>query len=220
MPIAQIQTQQLSCDDLLGAVEQLNPFERERFVSRITAQHQQHQAPSLPHRESSFQFKEDSNETQFTTEDHTFYQSLLQIMSDSAQLTPYAPYLKEVFRYVSAHDETETVISLSLALSGVALIISLPDIERYNLSISVLEDSGLVLEFFLEPARVTCVIREQYAHIMWMQNDEVNQHVLQGADFSIQKASTHLQELLSCQLGIFPKKISLSIYPEYNGYAK
>ncbi len=141
-------------------------------------------------------------------------------MSDSAQLTPYAPYLKEVFRYVSAHDETETVIPLSLALSGVALIISLPDIERYNLSISVLEDSALVLDFYRENGRVFCILRKQYAHIMGMLGDEMTEYLLQDADFSISKTSTHLQELLSCQLGIFPKKISLSIYPEYNGYAK
>lgn len=140
-------------------------------------------------------FQDKDDKALASPEYHRFCQLLPQIMSYSVQLTPYAPYIKEVFRYVSAHDDIDTVISLTVAIEASSLIISLPEIEKYHLSIYVLEDSGLVLDFFLDPARVTCVVREQSAHTMWMQDDEVNQHVLQGADFSILKISTHLKQI-------------------------
>ncbi|MEN8217472.1 MAG: hypothetical protein ABFS56_14110 [Pseudomonadota bacterium] len=178
---------QISFDDLLMAVEQLNSFEREQFVFRIMLKKA---TPPLPRCDS----ERLQDKAQLSPEEHPFYQLLRQIISCSAQLTPYAPYIKEVFQYVYED------ISLSLAIDAISLIISLPDIEKYQLSIYVLEDSGLVLDFFLDPARVTCVVREQYAHTMWMQDDDVNQYVLQNAEFSIHKVSTHLQNVFKAVL--------------------
>jgi hypothetical protein len=210
MPTIQIQAQ-LSFDDLLSAVEQLNPFEWEQLVSKT--QQKWRQVSQLPRRESlkkvnqpleiqpsdekiSNQLVKTSitelRETQSTPENHPLYQLLIHIITHSVPLTPYVPYIKDIFRAVS---DTDAVIPLSLAIEAISIIVLLPDIDKYHLSIDVLEDSGLVLEFVLEPARVTCVLREQYAHIIWMQNDEITHDVLQGTDFSIQKTSQHLQQV-------------------------
>jgi len=211
MPTIQIQAQ-LSFDDLLSAVEQLNPFEWEQLVSKT--RQKRRQATQLPRRESPKKVTQpvdiqpsdeefstqhvktpitELRKTQSTPENHPLYQLLIHIITHSVPLTANAPSIKEVFRSVS---DTDAVIPLSLAIEAISIIILLPDINKYQLSIDVLEDSGLVLEFFLEPARVTCVVREQYAHLIWMQNDEINHHVLQGPDFSIQKTSQHLQQVL------------------------
>jgi len=179
--MVQVQAQ-ISFDDLLRAVDQLNSFEREQFVFRIML------------KKATPPLSRSDEKAQLSPEEHPFYQLLQQIINCSAQLTPYAPYIKEVFGYVYED------ISLSLAIDAISLIISLPDIEKYHLSIYVLEDSGLVLDFFLDPARVTCVVREQYAHTMWMQDDDVNQYVLQNAEFSIDKVSTHLQNVFKTVL--------------------
>jgi len=197
---AKIQVQaQISFDDLLRAALQLNPFEREKFAFRIMAQQ------VSPRRDSERLVKVNQNEDDKKTggtspEDHPFYQLLDQIMTDSAQLRAYASYIKEVFRYVSAPENIDTVISLSLAIDAISLIISLPDLDKYHLSIYVLEDSGLVLDFFRGQGRVFCILREQYAHLMGMLGDEMTEYLLQHSDFSINKTSTPIQELFKAVL--------------------
>lgn len=196
MSMVQVQAQ-ISFDDLLRAALQLNPFEREKFAFRIMTQQ------VSPRRDSERLVKVNQNEDDKKTggtspEDHPFYQLLHQIMTDSAQLKAYASYIKEVFRYVSASENT--VISLNLAIDAISLIISLPDLDKYHLSIYVLEDSGLVLDFFRGQGRVFCILREQYAHIMGMLGDDHTEYLLQHSDFSINKTSTHIQELFNAVL--------------------
>jgi len=192
MSMVQVQAQ-ISFDDLLRAALQLNPFERKKFAFRIMAQ----QTPVPPRHDSERLVNHDK--ALGSPEDHPFYQLLHQIMTDSAQLRAYASYIKEVFRYVSAHENT--VISLSLAVDAISLIISLPDLDKYHLSIYVIEDSGLVLDFFRGQGRVFCILREQYAHIMGMLGDDMSEYLLQDNDYSINKTSTHLQELFKDVLG-------------------
>jgi len=189
MSMVQVQAQ-ISFDDLLRAALQLNPFERKKFAFRIMAQ----QAPVPPRHDSERLVNQNEDDKALgSPEDHPFYQLLHQIMTDSAQLKAYASYIKEVFRYVSAHENT--VISLSLAIDAISLIISLPDLDKYHLSVYVIEDSGLVLDFFRGQGRVFCILREQYAHIMGMLGDDMTEYLLQDYDYSINKTSTHLQEL-------------------------
>jgi hypothetical protein len=139
---------------------------------------------------------------QIDSENNSISMSLLHLMSDSdGKPTSYASYIKEVFQYVS-----EQGISLSLAIQVVSLIASIPNLEKRNLHIYDLEDGGLVLDFFLDTDRVSCVMREQYAHIMGMLGGELKEDILQGTDYSIEQVSSSLQQLLNAVFKIQNKK--------------